>query len=496
MSLTGRVSAFFLGALAVALAGSGAALYAITATYFARQADERLTAALDTLASAAEVNPPGVEWEPNDRNLTLGRDTGDDAVRWSVRDATGRTVAESPNLGGADLADGERWRSRTHRVAAGWLEDDSLPKPTTLAPGFYDQLVLTAAISPHPGSAALSRLRRAILCVGIGAWLAAAVVGRRLCRRALRPVHRMAVAAASMSAADLGQRLAPAGTGDELDELGGAFNGLLGRLEETFERQRRFTGDAAHQLSTPLTVLLGQLEVALRRDRSAEEYRSAIAEAHSRAVHLRRIVELLLFLARPEADAAPPPMEVVDVSQWLPDHLGHWKAHPRGGDLRLAVPATGSLQVAVAPALLGQLVDNLLDNALKYSLPGSVVAVRLESAHACVLLRVEDAGVGIPADELGHVFEPFYRASGARRTGKPGVGLGLAVARRIADALGGTLTVESEPGAGSRFTLRLPAVSPARVGGGSTAASPSPDGATLDGTCLEWNRQPSKGALP
>jgi heavy metal sensor kinase len=460
MSLTGRVSAFFLGALAVALAGSGAALYAITATYFARQAEERLTAALDTLASAAEVNPPGVEWEPNDRNLTLGQDPGDDAVRWTVHDAAGRTVAESPNLGGADLADEARWRSRTRRVAAPWLEDDSIRRPSVLAPRCYDQLVLTAAVSPHPGGAALSRLARALLCVGLGAWLVAALVGRWLCRRALKPVRRMAAAAAGMSAADLDHRLGPAGTGDELDELGGAFNGLLGRLQEAFERQRRFTGDAAHQLSTPLTVLLGQLEVALRRDRSVEEYRTAIAEAHSRAVHLRRIVELLLFLARPEADAAPPQMEAVDLTQWLPEHLAQWKEHARAGDLRLALPAKASLRAVVAPALLGQLVDNLLDNAFKYSAPGSVVSVGLESAGASVLVRVEDSGLGVPPEELGHIFDPFYRSPEARRLGKPGIGLGLAVARRIAVALGGTLSAESESGRGSRFTLALPAAMP------------------------------------
>jgi two-component system OmpR family sensor kinase len=462
MSLTGRVSTFFLGALAVALAGAGTALYAITATYFERQSDERLTAALDTLAAAAEVNPPGVEWEPNDRNLTLGRDTGEDAVRWTVHDSAGRSVAESPNLGGVDLADEQHWRSRTRRVAAPWADSEPSERPGALSPGYFDELFLTAAVSPRPGSAELSRLARALIGVGVVAWLLAAVVGRRLCRRALQPVRQMAAAAASMGAADLDQRLGPAGTGDELDELGGAFNGLLGRLEEAFERQRRFTGDAAHQLSTPLTALLGQLEVALRRDRPAVEYRAAIVEAHSQTVHLKKIVELLLFLARPEADAAPPAMEVVDLSLWLREHLAQWKAHPRAGDLQLATARNGSLRASVAPALLGQLVDNLLDNACKYSPAGSAVAVGLESTDAGVLLRVADAGVGISAEDLGHVFEPFYRSPEARRTGTPGVGLGLAVARRIAVALGGTLTAESEPGRGSGFTLHLPAAS-ARV---------------------------------
>src|SRR5581483_11619807 len=106
----------------------------------------------------------------------------------------------------------------------------------------------------------------------------------------------------SMSAADLDVRLPAADTGDELEELGLAFNDLLGRLQEAFERQRRFTGDASHQLRTPLTVMLGQIEVALRRDRPAGEYREALSVAHGQAERLRRIVEMLLFLARADAE--------------------------------------------------------------------------------------------------------------------------------------------------------------------------------------------------
>src|SRR5207237_5449928 len=114
--------------------------------------------------------------------------------------------------------------------------------------------------------------------------------------RALVPVTHMAAAARSMSAADLRQRLPSPGTGDELEDLRGGFNDLLGRVEEALERQRRFTGDASHQLRTPLTVMLGQVEVALRRDRPADDYRRALTQVQQQAVHLRRIVEALLFL--------------------------------------------------------------------------------------------------------------------------------------------------------------------------------------------------------
>jgi heavy metal sensor kinase len=457
MSLTSRVSVFFLGVLAFALAGSGFTVYGLTANHFALRADERLEAALETLCGSAELSRHGVEWEPNTRNLSLGQDVGDDAVRWIVQDGGGKFVARSSNLGDADLADSSRWHSQSRQVTAPWFEETTSRHPVSLRTGYFDRLVLTAAVSPHPGRAELTRLAQTLTAVGTVTWLLAALVGRRLCRRALTPVRNMAAAAATMNASDLGHRLDPAGTGDELEDLGSAFNGLLGRLEEAFERQRRFAGDAAHQLSTPLTVLLGQLEVALLRDRSAPEYRTAIVEAHSQAVNLRQIVELLLFLSRPEADASPPRTERVDLQQWLPEHLALWKAHPRAGDIRLNVTADRAMPVTVAPAMLGQLLDTLLDNSCKYSAPGTLVTVRLQLSNDGVVIRVDDAGIGIASDELAHVFEPFFRSPEARRLGKPGVGLGLAVARRIATALGGTLTADSTVGRGSRFELRLPA---------------------------------------
>src|SRR5262249_51255839 len=137
-------------------------------------------------------------------------------------------------------------------------------------------------------------------------WLVALFVGRALCRRALVPVRRMAASAADMDAADLGRRLPAAGTRDELDELSKAFNNLLDRLQESVERQQRFTGDASHQLRTPLTAILGQLEVALRRQRPVEEYEQVLTTVRQKAEHLRRIVESLLFLARADAEARLP----------------------------------------------------------------------------------------------------------------------------------------------------------------------------------------------
>ena len=195
--------------------------------------------------------------------------------------------------------------------------------------------------------------------------------------------------------------------------------------------------------------------MALRRDREGAEYRRVLGSVRRQADRLRKVVESLLFLARSDADAGLPGREAVDLGAWLPEHVrAAWAGHPRAGDIRVeATPARAD----VHPVLLGELVDVLVDNACKYSPPGTAVTVRAGRRGAGVEVSVEDAGVGLSGADAARVFEPFYRSEGARRRGVEGSGLGLAIAGRIAAAHGGTLGVESAPGRGSRFTLRLPA---------------------------------------
>jgi signal transduction histidine kinase len=259
-----------------------------------------------------------------------------------------------------------------------------------------------------------------------------------------------------MGARELGQRLPTSHTGDELEDLGRSFNGLLDRLEESFEQQRRFTGDASHQLRTPLTAMLGQIEVALRRARDPEEYRRVLTAVQGQADQLRQIVEMLLFLARADAEPRAPDLERVDLGAWLSQRLLAWASRPRGPDLRRGPDPPQPVWVRVHPPLLGQAVENLLENASKYSPPGSPITLRTWREAGAVCLQVGDQGRGIAAEDLLHVFEPFYRSPDVRRRGLNGVGLGLCVATRIVAAFGGRIDVESVPNQGSRFTVRLP----------------------------------------
>jgi signal transduction histidine kinase len=268
----------------------------------------------------------------------------------------------------------------------------------------------------------------------------------------------MAEAARGMRAAEIDQQHLPSpGTADELQELSDAFNGLLDRLREAFARQSRFTGDASHQLRTPLAAMIGQVDVALRRERPAEEYKRTLALVGEQAAHLSEIVEMLLFLARADAESPLPDCRVIDLAAWAREHVSGWCDYSGSRNFSVVVDGEGPWLVRAHGPLLAQLVDNLLDNAHNHTEPGTAVRLVLSRDLDSVAIGVEDDGPGIEAEDMPHVFDPFFRALRSRRQGRPGVGLGLAVAQRIAVSLHGTLIVRSVPGKGSAFRLTLPA---------------------------------------
>ncbi len=487
MTLASRLSASFLGALAAVLAGFSAALYFAAVVHFHRAADDRLGSALATLAALVEEEPGGLEWEPVGRRVTLGDDPGLDQVRWAVRDEAGRLLDQSRNSADGSMPE-EAGRRRTDQLGHPWRvvrrelrPDRPGPEPAPGSP-FHPRLRLAVGLRLDPSEGTLGLLAMALGLLATAVWGLAALVGRRLCRRALAPLIRMATAARELGADEPGHRLPVAATGDELEDLGLAFNDLLGRRHEALERQRRFAGDASHQLRTPLAAVLGQVDVALRRDRPPEEYRRVLATVRDQSDHLRRIVEALLFLARADADAGWPDPDEFDLVAWAAGQIQARGELGRGDLVRWTGPPDAPIPVRAHPALLAQVLDNLLDNARQHGEPGAPVDLRIAREPAgLVALTVEDRGRGIAAADLPRVFEPFFRTAEARRSSRHGVGLGLSMSLRIARAFGGSLDVESEPGRGARFTLRLPEARPSAgpvepATATATAAAEAPTG--------------------
>ncbi len=471
MRLTTRLLLFYLGSVAILLAGFSATLYLIAREHLYRQADERLDAALNMLGAAVEVAPDGVEWEPNDRNFRLP--PGPEQVAWIVTNGDGQVVARSERPGSDDFlgevagqlhgtADAVH---RLHLRGEHWQAGQRcfVPSDNTSSAGPGDSreprhltLIVTAAMSLEPVRAVLNQLLFVLAAVSLGVLVLGLVAGQFVCWRAIRPVRQMADDARAVDPSDPARRIVTPGSGDELTDLGRAFNGVLDRLHESGERHRRFAGDASHQLRTPLTGLMGQLEIALRRERTPDEYREVLGTAQAKAAHLHRIVEALLFLTRAGSDAGMPERKRFDLAKWLPEHLEQWASHPRYGDINL-VGAESPLNARSNSILLGEVVNILLDNACRYSPSGSSITLSLSRSDGTARLEVIDEGQGIGASDLPQVFTPFFRTTSALCVNKQGVGLGLSIAMRLAEALGGKLTVTSQVGKGSRFTVTIPA---------------------------------------
>jgi heavy metal sensor kinase len=293
------------------------------------------------------------------------------------------------------------------------------------------------------------------------ALLLACVGGYFLARQSLAPVAAMASQARAIGAANLHDRLAVKNNRDELGQLALSFNQLLERLEASFEQQRRFVADASHELRTPVAILRGEAEVTLARDdRSPAEYRETLAILRDESQRLAHIVEDLFTLTRADAGQYPLNFREAYLDELAAQALVRARSLAAAKNITLKSNLEPDLPIAADEALLGRMLLNLLDNAIKYSPPNTTVELTCTREADRYLIRVADQGQGIAADLQARIFERFFRADKSRarvETETGGAGLGLSIARWIAQAHHGRLELTRSDGTGSLFTVALPA---------------------------------------
>jgi heavy metal sensor kinase len=304
---------------------------------------------------------------------------------------------------------------------------------------------------------ALERFRTVLYSTAPVFLILAALGGYWLSRRALAPVDGITRAARTIGAQDLSQRLAIPRSRDELQRLADTLNDMLARLEAAFQRVTQFTADASHELRTPVSVIRTSAELALRKTRSEAEYREALERIVAESEKVSRLIEQLLLLAR--ADDGPVTLSLarIDLKLTLQSICGDAKVLAEAKQLRFSqsIPER-PIWVQGDAASLERLFVILLDNAIKYTPSGGQIDVRLGSDNSSAVAEVRDTGIGIPAEDVPHVFDRFYRADPVRSRESGGTGLGLAIGRRIAEAHHGEIRVESVPSKGSIFEVRLP----------------------------------------
>ena len=293
------------------------------------------------------------------------------------------------------------------------------------------------------------------LAVGVAVLAAGLVGGWWSTTRAIRPLAAMTAAAESISAQRLSQRIDVQETDDELGQLATVLNRTFDRLQAAFEQQTRFTADASHELRTPLSVILAHADLALSRERTAAEYRTTLETCRSASRRMKSLIDGLLTLARLDSDAAGLQFAEFDLEPLARECID------------LVRPLAAERQITIAADLqptinrgdrqrLSQVITNLLTNAIRYNREGGQVQVTVASENGAAVISVADTGIGIPADELPHIFDRFYRVDKARSRAEGSSGLGLSISRTIVLAHGGTIAARSTPDVGTTMEVRLP----------------------------------------
>lgn len=286
--------------------------------------------------------------------------------------------------------------------------------------------------------------------------LAIGVMGWHLTDRALRPLAEVTAAVQEVAGGNLGLRIAARRTGDELDRLIQTFNGMMNRLEENFQRMRRFSVDASHELRTPLTALRGQLEVGLLTARSQEQYRAAIETALEDVERLVEIVNGLLSLAEAESGQVKLKLAEADLRECVEKVLAQYQPAAQQKRIRLKLAAGARMEGRIDREQFERLFSQLVSNAVKFTPEGGTVEASVGSDGRWMRVRLCDDGPGIGESHLGRIFERFYRIREGAQARAGGAGLGLTLASWIAGAHGGRIEVKSEPGKGSTFEVVLP----------------------------------------
>jgi len=375
-----------------------------------------------------------------------------------VRDSGGRVLFRSARLGKVQLLQGAANSAIEYTMRRGNHLNLRLATSTIDIRG--QRFTIGVAESLHEFQESRESFEGLLVLLALPSLLLAALGGLWLSGRALSPVDRITSQARRISISNLETRLQPPAAKDELQRLALTLNEMLERIDSAVKRMVQFTADASHELRAPLTLIHTAAEFSLRRERTREELLDAMRKILRESGRTSRMVDDLLLLARADSGRGSSTRTPVDlcVSARSAVEQAMILAEPKGIRVHSRIPEAATV-VEGDEAVLGRLWLILLDNSVKYGNPGGQIDFEVTIEDGEVVARVIDTGVGIAPEELPHIFDRFWRADKVRSRSMGGAGLGLSIAQWIVQQHRGRITVISEIGKGSQFTVRLPLAS-------------------------------------
>ena len=284
----------------------------------------------------------------------------------------------------------------------------------------------------------------------------ALIGGNFLIYKSFAPVEEILEKLKNINASDLSARLKTTNKQDEINQLASEINNLLKRLELSFERISQFSSDASHELKTPLTIIKGELEIALRKDRSVEEYKEALRTSLDEVIVIEQSINDLLFLAKNEKDITIDNIEDIYFDEIIDESINEVKNFAKLNDIKINFLLEDTIEYKGYSNLLKIALKNMLKNAIQFSHPNSQIIVKSYKNDSFFNISVEDFGIGIAKNEKNKIFEKFYRTDKSRNKNSGGTGLGMSILKKIVDIHKGKIEIESTENIGTIITISFP----------------------------------------
>lgn len=455
MALRWRLTLWHVGMLAIVLIGFALVSYRFLADGLAAEIDRALQERAQHVLDAVQMVP-----NRNVQDVVAPTDEfNSPGIYVQVLTPDGEIVAHSYNLGQQQLPIPDLLLEQAAAGESFYVSETVRGQQVRLyyQPVFREERIagiVQVGRSLQGVETTLGRLQT-IYTVGIaGALLIGGAITWLLVRLGLQPVTEMAHTASRIAqSGNLNERLAYDGPRDEIGRLATTFNTMMDRVEDAFAVQRSFVADTAHELRTPIATIRGNVDLLLRYGDNPDRRQKALASIKKEGERTTRLINDLLLLAQADAgqqlELVPVELDAVMIDVYE-------KTHRLAADVHVSLEQCEPVVIRGDRDRLVQMLLNLVTNALTYTEPPGHVSLSLTTDDKCAIVQVRDTGVGIPPDDMPHIFERFYTARRNNTRGTSSIGLGLAIVKWIVEEHDGTINVESHVGEGSTFTIRFP----------------------------------------
>ncbi len=425
-----------------------------------KEVDSILIRELSLIAYCLEEGDSYSKIEQHINRLRSFKRVNQEEIYWQIENDRGQIIAESRNLYGQRINDSETLKKMDENTFSWDPELNGIPlRAMSMQLISQNKFTyrITVATNDRIRHFAIDQLRNIIIICNFLFLGISIVMGWLISKKTLKPIHQIIRTTNTITATSLHERLPIEGPEDELQNLSKTLNGMIDRLEDSFTQIQQFTSDVSHELRTSLTIMRGELDVALNRNRSEEEYKGVLYAVLEEVIYLSDMVEKFLYLSRNTSNTNLIERKTVDGMLLFKNVRNHLLSLEMKKQIELHIQIPDPFILFGDEDLLRRLFINLIENAFKYTPEGGTVEIKANRKEKLIYINVIDNGIGISKEHLPFIFQRFYRADDSRSRSQGGTGLGLSLCKWIVEVHEGTIEVRSKPDEGTSITVKLPA---------------------------------------